>query len=734
MNPISEQNPSPAPTIQTELYTDSESLSQSFNEENLFLGIFRMLRKHLWLILACMALGVGAAIMLNITTPKEYKAQANIQITQDTANQFRLEQANAFAGDIDTVKIDTEIEILRSSTLALQTIRSLKLDRNDDFLPAGLHRSWDLNSPFDRQMLVAVFVGHLTAARLGHTNIIQLSMTSTKPQLAADMCNELIRNYTEHNFKDNYAATEEVSRWLQAQLGELKHRLEDSQQRMLDAQKDIGIVGIDQTQSIVLTRLEALNRNVTQAEADRLVLQAKLIALRSSPPAVVDTLSADPILTQLRSRKAQLEDEYATLESKYLPANPRIVNAKSQIEQIDQAIKDEESAVLRRADKEVEAAAQNENALRSTLNAAQQSAFDSNSKVVAYSLSRREYEANRTLYDGLQQRLQEAGIIAGLHSSSIRLVDAADAPVDPSKPRKTFNLMAGFLAGLLFGITLALLLESLDTNIKTISDVEDVLGLPLLGVIPQVDSKQLVPQEFVANATQSSTTGWSQMAEAYRALRTALLLSRAGSPPQVILVSSSKPSEGKTSVTSLESITLALSGARVLLIDADLRRPSVHARFKIPNRIGLSSVLSGKSTIEEALYTLPSVPSLQVLPAGPVAPMPAELLGSSEMQYLLASLRQKYDFILIDTPPVLTVTDAAVLVSLSDGAILVLRYGETGKNAIARTNFTLKRAGAHILGVVINAVDYKSPDYSEYYGRSYRDYYGYRSTDESQDL
>ena len=206
-------------------------------------------------------------------------------------------------------------------------------------------------------------------------------------------------------------------------------------------------------------------------------------------------------------------------------------------------------------------------------------------------------------------------------------------------------------------------------------------------------------------------------------MRTTILLSRAGAPPQVVLISSAKPSEGKTSISTLEAVVFALNGAKVLLIDSDLRRPSVHLRFRIPNKVGLTSVLAGKASLEQAIVSIPSVPSLRVMPAGPIAPGPSELLGSSQMQQMVEGLRSQYDFILIDTPPVLTVTDAAVLVSLSDGVVLVLRYGQSSRNVVGRASEILLRSGAHLLGVVLNAVDLQSADYSEYYGRAYNDYY-----------
>ena len=721
--------PPPAEPVLAPEYRRPDERERSFvsmgmNDGQTLHHFLLIAKKYLWLVLVCSVLGTGAGYIQNATSPKEYTSVANIEITQDTADQFRVDTGGGYdSGYIDVAKLDTEITILKSSTLAMKTITSLHLDSNKDFLPPGSNYKYDLSKIQDRHALIGMFEGGLEAGRSGHTNILDLSFTARNPELAALICNTLIDNYVQHNFSDNYAATQEVSVWLSQQLGDLKKRLEDSQEHMLTVQKDIGLVGLDQTQSIVLSRLVDISHDVTTAESQRLVAQAKLITMQSAPADVLATLSGDSILLGLKERVTSLQAEDASLSSKYGAKNPRLLEVRSELAEVTENMKREQATVLAREQEEVNAATANQNALRSRLEQEKTTAYSGNSKAVEYSLARREYEANRALYDGLQQRLQEAGIIAGLHSTNIRRIDPADAPDFPSAPRKSVNLTMGLLCGLGLGLVLSFLIEALDTNVKTIYDIEERLGLPMLGVVPQVDSKLLSPETFVRDATSPLPGAWSRLAEAYRALRTTILLSRAGTPPQVILISSAKPSEGKTSITTLESIVFALNGSRVLLIDSDLRRPSVHLRFRIANKIGLTSVLTGKSILEEAIVPVTALPNLHILPAGPIAPMPAELLGSMQMQQLVESLRSRYDFILIDTPPVLTVTDAAVLVSVSDGVVLVLRYAQASRNVVARASEILLRSGAHLLGVVLNAVDLQSSDYSEYYGRAYNDYY-----------
>ena len=294
-------------------------------------------KKYIWLVLVCALLGTGAGYIENATSPKEYRSTANIEITQDTADQFRVDTGGGYdSGYIDVTKLDTEIAILKSSTLALQTIKSLHLNQNKDFLQPGSNRVWDLDNIRDRHALFGMFEGGLAAERFGHTNILDLSFTARNPELAAIICNTLIDNYVQHNFSENYAATQEVSVWLQQQLGDLKNRLEASQEHMLTVQKDIGLVAIDQTQSIVLSRLVDISHDVTTAESQRLVAQARLITLQSAPPDVLATLSGDPVLLGLKERVTALQAENANLRAKYGAKNPRLLENRSELAEVEQ--------------------------------------------------------------------------------------------------------------------------------------------------------------------------------------------------------------------------------------------------------------------------------------------------------------------------------------------------------------------------------------------------------------
>lgn len=701
-----------------------------FPDEDPFGRFVQFLKKRLWVVILAMLVGWFIGVAANHFIPKLYTAQANIEVAEDMSSQFRLEPTQGFTGDDNTAeKLDTEIEILRSRDLALETIRALHLESNPGFLPLEGNRPWNLSDPAVREMLTSYFIGNMNISRLGHTSIIEISVTSPRPELASMIANTLIDRYIDHSFHENFNATEKVSGWLETKLDVLKAKLEASQTHILDLQKDIGVYGLDQTHSLVVASLEEMNKQYADAEVDRLLKESRVEEIKSASPEVIDAAlgATDPGLIATRQRLAELNSEYSSLVQTYGSAYPRVVTLKAQIDQLKSAQSMEEKAQVARSQKELDASRSNEAKLRSKLDQEEQDAFGKGEKAMQYELARQDYETNRLLYDGLQQRLQEAGIMSSLHSTSIHIVDSADTPVFPSRPRTKFNRGVGAGIGFLTGLCLAILLEALDTNLKTMSEIEQALQLPLLAAIPAVDAEHLLPSKFREYAASRGTSSWSKIAEALRGMRTSILLSSPGSPPKVIMIASTRPAEGKSCVAGLTAITFALNGSRVLLIDADLRRPAIHLRFRMGKGLGLSSVLSGKATYQEAIAAWPELPNLHILPSGPVPPLPSELLSSKQMEDLLAQIRGNYDFIIIDTPPVLAVTDAAILGRLADASILIIRYAAAQKKVVRRCIDLLDRSGAHLLGVAVNVVDFTAPEYSEYYGRKYYEYYGERN-------
>ena len=701
-------------------------------DEDSLARLIQFLKKRAWIVGVTALLGLLCGIAANHLMLRLYTALASIEVQgQDASSQFRMQQIQDLAGSEDTSqRLDTEIEILRSRTLALETIQALHLGGNPDFIPLSEGHPWDLSRPDARHTLITVLSGMTTVSRLGHTSIIQVSVTSKRPELATLIANTLIDRYIEHSFRENYSATNKVSEWLDSQLDKLKANLEKSQTHILELQRDVGVYGLDPSHSILAANLEELNKQYADAQVDRLLKESRLQQIRSSSPDVIDAAlgNGDPSLVSAKQRLAQLNAEYTSLSQTYGTAYPRVKSLKAQIDQVQHALSMGEAAQVTRSAKEFEAAQDNEAKLGAALEKQEEEALKKGEKAMQYELARQDYQTNRLLYDGLQQRLQEAGILSGLHSTAIHIVDSADTPVYWSRPRTKVNLTIGAGIGLMLGILLALILEAVDTNLKTISDIEQGLHLPLLAAIPAVDAEHLLPTSFKEFAVTRGGTSQSGIAESLRGMRTSILLSSPGSPPKVIMIASTRPGEGKSSVAALMAITFALNNSKVLLVDADLRRPAIHLRFKIGKGLGLSSVLSGKASLNESVDAWPDLPNLHLLPSGPVPPLPSELLGSKQMEDVLMQARTDYDFVVLDTPPVLAVTDTSILGRLADATILIVRYGTAKRQVVLRCLDLLERSGSHLLGVAMNFVDFQAPEYEEYYGRKYYDYYGERES------
>jgi len=363
-----------------------------------------------------------------------------------------------------------------------------------------------------------------------------------------------------------------------------------------------------------------------------------------------------------------------------------------------------------------------------------------NESAIEYSLLKRDLETNRTLYEGLLEKLKEAGVAAGLRSNNFRIVDAARKPTAPTEPNIPRNLTFALALGLSAGIGLAFVLEALDNTVRTPEQAQAISALPSLGMIPlgSLLGEVGAPRLTVANSKEAvelvtQARPQSQMAESYRALRTSLLLTSLGTPPKVILVTSALPQEGKTTTSMNTAIVLAQKGSRVLIIDADMRRPSVHKALGMGPRTGLSNVLTGNAQLHQAVVRSMVIPTLFVLTAGTPPPNPAELLASTNMRDVLNELREQYDHIVIDTPPTLSVTDAVLMSTTADSVVLVIRSGQTTRQALRRARDLLVRVNARIAGVLLNAADLKSADYYYYY--EYRGKYGdrYYKADELSD-
>ena len=402
---------------------------------------------------------------------------------------------------------------------------------------------------------------------------------------------------------------------------------------------------------------------------------------------------------------------------------------RAQIDELSRQLAIEQQRMLTASREAYLIARNTENQTSSMLDTEKNNAYKLRDDFVEYTLRQREYEANRTLYDTLRQRLRVASVQAGLESVEIDIVDNALPPSGPMMQATTSTVVLSLLFSLLVGAGLAFLLDSLDTGLRSIAEIESITGLPSLAIIPRArrSSTDNLPNLSTAQRNISVLTQpKSQFAEAIRSLRTSLLLSTTGQPPKFIVFTSATPSEGKTTTASNLACILAQSDARVLLIDADLRRPNVHHRFGLNGKVGVTTLLTGSTKLEETIQQIPEVPNLHILPSGPVPPFPTEMITSQAMDDLLEQCGKLYTHVVIDSPPVLSVTDGILLARKANAVALVIRHGKSSKHVVRRARDLLLRAGAPITGIVLNAVDLNAPEYYGYYGYSG---YSYSSID-----
>jgi capsular exopolysaccharide synthesis family protein len=550
--------------------------------------------------------------------------------------------------------------------------------------------------------------------------------------------NAHIRNYIDQNRRSHYDATTAATTWLTDQLDELKIKVKNSEDARLDYERKNQIWEIDDKQNLTTQRLSEISRQLIEAQGDRMRKQSLFEFAKQGDVDLVPQIRDSIGVQDLLRKRSDLNGQYTEAINQYGPNFPKVQRIQSQLKEIDQSLDREKRAVLVRLGSDYHEAQQREQLLMHTLDQQKSEANLMSGRMVQYNILKRDAEAEKALYDGLLTKLKEAGISAALQSSNIRVVDPAMIPSFPSRPAKARNVALAFLIGLVGGIGLAILREYMDNTVKTPDDIETLARLPSLAVVPAFQDSR---RDGRRNNTLKEAIGngharhvelvaqhlpKSQMSEAFRALRTALLLSQAGRPPQVILVTSALPREGKTTAAANLAVTLAQLGDRTLLVDADLRKPGIGRLLNMTSGkyAGLSSYLAGVSSLDLVTVQHPSVPNLSAIPTGPLPPNPADLLSSHRLADAIAQLRTKFKFIVIDTPPVMAATDAVILSVQADGVLLVVRSGETPKEAFTRTRDLLVSVKCRLLGVVLNAVNSNAPDY--YYSYRYYPYsYGY---------
>lgn len=678
-------------------------------------------------------------------TPR-YEAVADLAINPEGSNSLDMGDITSSLGGgglgFDE-KLQTQVRVLKSKSLAWTVIRELRLDRQPTFVghrkfiffgPRLVSKTPEQIEQTDsgrRNQLLASFNASLTVEAIPRTQAVEVTFRNADPVLAREVVNHLVSAYTQRTFMTRYDDTMKASNWLSGQMTQLKSSVEESQAKLSDFQKQTGIFGTDENDNLVLSKLGDLSQELTDAEADRIMKEAQYRVAQSADPELIGTIVPDSVLPVLRGEQADLKSQLAQAKSEYGPRYPKVIQLSAQLDQVDKALQKEIADIQERFRTAYQISSGTEKQMRAAFDQQRQLATEMSSGLDKYGVLKREVESNNDLYDDLQKKLREAGVIASLKAMTVDPIDLALLPTKPVEPNVPLVLALSIVFGMGLGVAFAFAAESLDTVIHSTEEIEALTLVPLFGVIPHVKFGRMKPKSKVPEAEGKESGDvflitlqrpQSHAAEAYRALRTAILLASAGAPPKTILITSAAPGEGKTTTSVNLSIALNQRGHRVLLIDADLRRGALGAQLKVPTNFGLSGSITGAGNWRDAVVELPEVPNLFVLQSGLRPPNSAELLGSPQMHNLLEECKAEYDHVVIDSAPSLLVTDAVLLAQWADMVILVSRIGVTSRVALQRTCTLLRTGNANLSGIVANDIAA-----GEGYGYGYGYSYGYGS-------
>jgi capsular exopolysaccharide synthesis family protein len=677
-------------------------------------------------------MAAGALIALR---PRDFAAEGVIRIQPGTAGMYRTSPLSALT-EGSTDKIASEVAILQSRTLYLKVASDLKLAGMKDFGGEKVGRS--LDDPAVRDRVVRLMRERIKVVHKPKDEMITITCATRDPALSARVVNTLINDYVEFLFQVRYGASKRASGWLIGQLDDLKQQIEKDQSALTELQAKLGVVGLDEKNNdyLLAQSLNSMTKAASDATVDRIVAEAKYRFLADADPNLIEgevnLLSGNPemppqqngLLQNLRNSQAQLAASYSRLLEQYGTSYPEVKQARAQLDEIETQVKSEQTRILNQARLSYAAAAANESMTDQALAKKKTEAFSLRGDMVRYVILQHDYESHRTLYEGLILRLREAGITSGIEGGEIDVVDLADLPTIPAPPG-TLTVVAGATSvGLLLGLVLAFAVEAVNSRVVTLEQAERESGLPLLAMLPHFKFDRKAKASGMENILTLAAPN-SHYSEAVQTFRSSVLLSTPGDSPKVLVVTSAFPGEGKSTTAINLAAILTQHEARVLLIECDLRRGSMASKLQLSATEGLTQVLTRQLSFDDALQVLPFAGGWAVLPGGPRSPNPAVLLGSGEMKALVDRCRTRYDFVILDAPPVLGLSDAINLGLLADAVVLVVRAKVANRNALRQAVRTVRTAKLPVLGFVLNDVepDAQGYGYGYEYGAAYGGYY-----------
>ena len=710
---------------------------------------WKVIVKRRWIIIALFLIVLVATAVGTFTMKPVYRGTLSLQINKE--NPQVVDFKEIFSVNMwDQDYYQTQYKILESRSLAKRVLQTLKLSEHPEFQPGPEtpFQKWKSNIlkpilgllTFSKKKvgsekdssenkketaLINQFLGKLKIEPVRNSRLVKVHFDSNSPELCAQVPNTLATNYIQQSVESRFIATEQIKEWLSKQLEDLKAKVERADEALQAFGSKHDIISLEDKENVTLQRLNELNDTLTKAEADRMAKEALYKQTKDKNFEALPSILENKLIMDLKQAYIQLETQSTKLSETFKPEYPEMVRLRSQMQSIQKRMDLEISKIIAGIKNDYELSLRKEALLRHAFEQQKAKVIEMKDQSIQYNILKREADTNRELYKGLLQRMKEAGVSAGLTVSNIQVVDQAEVPASPYKPNRSLNLLLAAVIGLFLGVGLAFFFEYLDNTVKTPEDVEQMIRLPSFGMVPEIsyekrrrlEKETTHPVELVTHRHPKSI-----LSEAYRNIRTSILLSFSEKPPKKIAITSPNPVEGKTTTVINTAIALSQTGAQVVIIDTDMRRPRIHHIFNGEDGAGLSNFLSGNAALA-SIVKKTEVPNLYYIPAGPIPPNPSELLGSNLFKSMMESLGKKFDHILLDSPPVLGFADSIILSTTVDGVVLVVLGGKTPKETLQRAKEVLYQVNAKILGVVINRVDVQRGNYGYYYYR-YHYYYG----------
>jgi succinoglycan biosynthesis transport protein ExoP len=755
--------------------------------------LFRFLMRRRWTIIATTAIILALGILYSALATRRYKAEALIEIKQpeDSLGLNRLvsgsTQGQASESPLEeNVTLATKVAELESESLALRVVQELQLEGTKDFKS---HRSLNplsyiqvlfaspakkdrpgtalIDSPTRREAAFRNFESHLKVDVVSGTRLISIDFQNPDPDVAANVVNALTNDLAQYSFETRYKAVQQLSSWLADQLDSVRQQAEDMQQQEAALRRDTETFNMGGTNaagqtlvySPLLDHLQQATQSLSSAESNRIVRGAVQQIAQTRDPKLISGLggsslssSGNPqsttsldLVKELQGKETQQEMLVTQDEQRYGIANPKLIQEKAQLTAIRKSLKSETERLVDRASNDYKIALQEEDGARTKRDALIKEANNVNDRVLRYEIVHQEAEDARQLYTQLNNRVREAGVLAGLQSNDMTIVSAAFSTDRPSSPRVLLILPAALVLGLFIGVMIAGIQDVRDDKVNSVDTVETELGIPVYAVTPDFNASSSLYSygKYLYRSAEKNTKSKnpnadqggafespvhvmsdpdSQYSESLRTLRTAILLSRPDQSVKSILITSSTPAEGKSTTSCNLAATFARTGTRTLLVEVDLRKPVLARRLGLPpGTDGLSRILSGQLSRDWVL-SVPGISNLDCVPAGQRPPDPHELISSSVMKQLMQEWAEKYDLIILDGPPVLPVIDSVLLSELADLVLVITRFGRTSVNSLRTTHRLLSRQVRANIGAVLNAVAQGSEGYYDYYGYRYSAY------------